>query len=179
MRMPVNGLFLAAVFTLAGSVMAGDEHKVNLQLTMQTQVNPNALALWEATNKAQDDEGNIDPKKLDASAWSRLLEMGKAIDGGGKALATGPGVIAASPGAALQDESNAGASKAADVQRYLDAKPAEFRKHAAKLQRAGAAIAEAAAKHDFKKLSELANSLDEVCEGCHVVFWYPQQNSGT
>jgi hypothetical protein len=173
-----TGLWLAGLVAVATGVIAADETKANLQLTMLTKVNPNALALWDATNKAQDDNGNLDPKKLNADAWSRIVDMGKAIEEGGKALASSNGVIAAAPGAKLQDESNPGASKAADVQRYLNAKPAEFRKHALELQKTGAGIVEAATKHDGKKLAGLSDSLDEVCESCHTIFWYPQQNGG-
>jgi hypothetical protein len=64
------------------------------------------------------------------------------------------------------------------VQRYLNAKPAEFRKHALELQKTGAGIVEAATKRDGKKLAALSDSLDEVCESCHTIFWYPQQNGG-
>ena len=168
-------IVIAGLAGVAGVAIAADEAKVNLQLTMLTKVNPNALALWDATNKAQDDNGNIDPKKLNAAAWAKLLDMGKAIEEGGKALAASNGVIAAAPGTKLQDETNPGASKAADVQRFLNAKPAEFKKHSAELQKTGAGLVEAATKHDAKKLNDLANSLDEVCESCHTVFWYPQQ----
>src|SRR5690348_11848264 len=113
-----NCLWLAALAAVATSVIAADEPTANLQLTMLAKVNPNALALWDATNKAQDDNGNLDPKKLNADAWTRIVEMGKAIEAGGKALATTNGIIAAPAGAKLQDEGNPGASKAADVQRY-------------------------------------------------------------
>jgi len=173
-----NCLWLASLVAVATGVIAADDTKANLQLTMLTKVNPNALALWDATNKAQDDNGNLDPRKLNADAWGRIVDMGKAIEEGGKALATTNGVIAAAPGAKLQDENNPGASKAADVQRYLNAKPAEFRKHALELQKTGAGIVEAATKHDGKKLAGLSDSLDEVCESCHTIFWYPQQNGG-
>ena len=62
-----------------------------------------------------------------------------------------------------------------NVQRYIDAKPALFRKHAQDLQSTGGDIIAAVTKHDGKKLTQVANALDEVCENCHVVFWYPQQ----
>jgi len=162
---------------VAATALAADAPKANLQVTMLTQVNPQATALWDLTNDAQDDNGNIDPKKIKPETWAKLLEIGKSIEEGGRTLATSNGVIAAPPGAKLQDEAGPGASKAADVQRYLDAKPAEFKKHATALQNTGAGIVAAVTKKDGKKLTALSNSLDEVCENCHVVFWYPQQNA--
>jgi hypothetical protein len=172
-------LFKAAVIlsVLAGigGALGADAPKANLQQTMLTKVNPNALALWAITNNAIDDNGDVAASKLKAADWAKLLEIGKALEEGGKTLATSSGIIAATPGAKLDDESDAGASKAADVQRYIDAKPATFRSHALELQKSGVGVVEAAKKHDAKRLNNLANSLDEVCEQCHVIFWYPQQ----
>ena len=169
---------LVAGLLVVGSTLAADAApKANLQLTMLTKVNPQALALWDIGNDAQDDNGNIDAKKIKAATWTNLVEIGKAIEEGGRTLATSNGVIAAAPGAKLQDEAGPGSSKAADVQRYLDAKPADFRKYALELQKTGGDIVAAATKHDGKKLSEISNALDEVCENCHMEFWYPQQGS--
>ena len=174
-RLLKNGL-LAGLFA-ALPILAAEVPKANLQITMLTKVNPQATALWDLTNDAQDDKGDIDPKKIKPETWPKLLEIGRTLEEAGRTLAASNGIVAAPPGAKLQDESGPGASKAADVQRYLDAKPAEFRKHAAELQATGAGIVGAVMKKDGKKLTSLSNSLDEVCENCHVVFWYPQQNA--
>jgi hypothetical protein len=168
-------LALLAGLLGAGIASGADAPKAVLQVTMLSKVNPGALALWDITNKSMDDEGKLDPKKISAETWAKLLELGKAIEEGGKALASPAGVIAAPPGAKLQDEASPGASKAADVQRYIDAQPAQFRQHALALQKTGASIVTAASKHDVKTLGSLSDSLDEVCESCHVTFWYPQQ----
>jgi len=168
-----QSVFLAALLA-RGSALGTDAPRANVQLTMLTMVNPQALALWDITNNSQDEAGNLDARKIKAASWSKLLEIGKALEKGGRTLATSSGVIAALPGAKLQDEDNTGTSKAVEVQRYLDAKPAEFRKHAQELQKTGSDTIEAATKHDTKKLAELSDSLNEVCEDCHKVFWHPQ-----
>jgi hypothetical protein len=165
----------AAVVMVLGNALGADAPKANLQLTMLTKVNPQALALWDITNNSQDAEGNFDGSKVTAATWAKILEIGKALEAGGRTLAVSNGIIAALPGAKLQGEDVAGASKAANVQGYLDAQPSVFRSHALELQKSGAAIVEAASKHDVKRFSGLADSLDSVCENCHVIFWYPQQ----
>ena len=166
----VSGLAVAAA-ALAAEVTAN----ANLQVTMLTKVNPQATALWNLTNDAEDDQGNIDPKKINAATWAKLLEIGKSLEEGGRTLATNGAIVVAPPGAKLQDEDGPGASKAGDVQRYLNARPAEFRKHAVALQRTGSGIVQAVTKRDGTLLTQLSNDLDQVCEDCHVVFWYPQQ----
>jgi hypothetical protein len=159
----------------AAMALAADAPKAVLQTTMVTQVNPNGLALWEITNGAMDDKGDLAGSKITAADWKKLLTIGKALESGGRALASKSGVLAAPPGAKLQDEENPGASKAADVQSYLDTKPEEFRKHALELQKTGADTVLAATKHDVKRLEAISQALDEVCESCHVIFWYPKQ----
>jgi hypothetical protein len=169
-----RAMFVSALVVTINAV-AADAPKANLQLTMLTKVNPQGLALWDITNNATGDDGLIDAKLMKPADWTTLMELGKSLEEGGKALASSSGVIAAPPGAKLQDEGNPGASTAADVQRYLDAKPGEFRKHALTLQKTGAKVVQAAKTHDVNAVGEVANALDGVCEDCHVVFWYPQQ----
>jgi hypothetical protein len=166
---------LLASLAMAGIALAADAPKAVLQTTMVTKVNPNGLALWEVTNGAMDDKGDLSGSKIKAADWANLLAIGKALESGGRTLATKSGIVAAPPGAKLQDEENAGASKAADVQRFIDANPGEFRKHALELQKVGADTVLAATKHDVKRLEAISQALDEVCENCHLVFWYPKQ----
>lgn len=177
MKLLTKSVLLAGAVAIVAVEALGADAAANLQLTMLTKVNPQALALWDLTNAAQDDKGDIDPKKIDAATWAKLVEIGKSLEEGGRTLATSKGVMAAAPGAKLQDQDAPGASKAADVQRYVDAKPAEFRKQAAALQATGANIVAAAMKRDGRKLTDLSNSLDQVCEDCHQAFWYPQQSA--
>ncbi len=174
MKLLKNTVFMAAL-AAAGIALSADAPKANVQLTMLTKVNPQGLALWEITNNAMGDDGAVSASKITKAQWAELLEIGKALEEGGRTLTTSNGIIAALPGTKLQDETNPGASKAADVQRYIDAKPAVFRSHSLELQKTGAAIIEAAKKRDAKRLDAVSSSLDGVCESCHTIFWYPQQ----
>lgn len=157
----------------AMTALAADAPKANLQVTMLTKVNPQGLALWQITNNAIDNKGDIDAKKLKAADWASLLEIGRNLEAAGQLLAASNGIIAAPPGAKLQDEGPGGFG-AADVQRFLNAKPALFRTHAQELQKTGASIVEAVNKRSIKLLGQMSDSLDTVCENCHKDFWYPE-----
>jgi hypothetical protein len=37
----------------------------------------------------------------------------------------------------------------------------------------GQQLVEAADRHDVEAITQLGGTLDEVCESCHRVFWYP------
>lgn len=174
-----NKLFVVG-FLLLGTAFAADSTRdsgqpaVTMQSIMLSKINPQATALWDITGNALDDEGTLDGKKISAEQWTKLLELGKSIEEGGKLL-NADKVIAAAPGVKIQDEGAQGASTAQDVQRYLDAKPAELRTQASLLQRVGTDLIDAAKNHDSTKLAEISDSLDQVCENCHKVFWYPQE----
>ena len=105
--------FVAAMAACT-NVFGADAAKANLQVTMLTKVNPQGLALWDITNAALDDNGNVAASKVKPADWAKLIEIGKALEEGGRTLATSDGIIAAAPGAKLQDQANAGASTAAD-----------------------------------------------------------------
>ena len=174
-----------ALLLMAGTAVAADAPKAKapaaappasatVQLAMLGKVNPQGLALWDITNNAMDDSGEVTGKKIKPANWKQLLVIGKALQEGGHELATAGKIISAPPGAKLADEAP-GVANATDVQRYIDADTATFRSRAARLEQTGASVVEAAQKHDVKLLSDLANRLDGVCEDCHKQFWYPEK----
>jgi len=167
----LSGLMLA----VAVAAQAADAPKAVLQTVMLTKVNPQGLALWDITNNAMNDAGELDAKKMTAAKWARLAEIGKALEDGGQQLATSKGVIAAPPGARLQDDNPTGPSKSITIQGYLNAKPDLFRQRAKALQDLGAKTVVTAGKKDLKALNQISDELDGVCEACHKDFWYPDQ----
>jgi hypothetical protein len=169
-----SAMSCVAGLAFGGLVLAADAPKANLNKAMVTQVNPQGLALWEITNGAIDENGDLAASKLTAANWAKLLQIGSALQRAGQSLAASHGITAALPGTKLQDEGNPGSATAADVQRYLDAQPEEFRKHALDLKKTGDEVVQAARKHDVKQLAGIAEALDGVCESCHLIFWYPK-----
>lgn len=170
----LSGLVLAVAAHAADAPKAVLQTAV-LQTVMLTKVNPQGLALWDITNNAMNDAGELDAKKMTPTKWARLAEIGKALEEGGKQLATSKGVIAAPPGARLQDDNPSGPSKSITIQGYLDAKPDLFRQRAKALQDLGAKTVVVAGKKDLKTLNQISEDLDGVCEACHKDFWYPEQ----
>jgi hypothetical protein len=175
-------LLLAGSTVAAGAPTAGgakaarpDAATANVQLAMLGQVNPQATALWDITNDAMDDAGALSAARLKAAHWKRLLAIGRALEGSGRALRTARTIVAAPPGAKIADEGPPGVSRAADVQRFIDADTATFRSRSARLEQAGASVVAAARKRDTKALQDLADHLDAVCKDCHVQFWNPQR----
>jgi cytochrome c556 len=79
-------------------------------------------------------------------------------------------------GVKLQDEENSGASNAVQVKGFIDADRKTFVAMAKTLSASADAVAAAARTRDGAKLAAVSGELDQVCESCHVRYWYPQQN---
>ena len=52
---------------------------------------------------------------------------------------------------------------------------AEWVKHAKDLQATAVKAMVAAQKHDKDALLDVGEAIDNACESCHVVYWYPDQ----
>jgi len=63
----------------------------------------------------------------------------------------------------------------AAIQKRLAANPAALAGFAQSTRTVALQLVGAVDKHDVQKLSDLGGTLDEVCEACHKVFWYPDQ----
>jgi len=73
----------------------------------------------------------------------------------------------------IQDEENPGGNNATKVQAFIDANPKAFAEHAKALTVAGEGLIAAARSKDVKVAAKVADGLDQVCETCHMQFWYP------
>lgn len=172
---PIGLALLLAGSAMAAAPAAAPPATANVQVAMLTQINLQGTALWDITNNAMDDAGNVSAKLLKPADWTKLLAIGKSLEQGARDLARAKTIVSAPPGAKIADEGPPGVAKAADVQRYIDAANGTFRSRAAALEKTGAGIVAAVQKHDVKALENLANHLDAVCEDCHKQFWYPNQ----
>ena len=83
--------------------------------------------------------------------------------------------MAAGPGQKIDGDGTAGAPTTKEVQKVLDAKPAVFRGFSQALASAMDQIVAATQKKDAKTLAEVSGNLDQICEDCHKIFWYPNQ----
>ncbi len=63
------------------------------------------------------------------------------------------------------------------MQAAIDANPAEFRALAQTLSVSMDQVVAAAKAKDAAKLFDVSGGLDQVCENCHMRFWYPEQKT--
>lgn len=136
---------------------------------------PQSAVLWGVSNAAQDNDGNVDASKVTNASWLLITDAAMQMKEASEALGTREKSVVAASGVVIQDANTASGSSAAQVQGFIDAAPAAFRDRAGALAVVSDQMVQAAATHNAGQLGAAAAKLDEVCEQCHVQFWYPQQ----
>jgi cytochrome c556 len=118
--------------------------------------------------------GNADASRLTAADWSKLTDAAGKVRDVAQTLAKSAHVVAAAPGVKIDGEGNADALGAKQVQAALDANPQEFQAFSQALATSMDQVVAAAKARNAAKLFDVSGALDEVCENCHVKFWYPE-----
>jgi hypothetical protein len=167
---------LMFVTTYAGNAGAAATGP-NLHDLMKNVVAVQAQVVWDVSNQAQDAEGNPDASKLKPADWGKIAAAAGKLKQAAQALAQAEHVMAAAPGQKLDGEDAPGAFGAKQVQATIDKSPQVFHAFAQALVASMDQIATATQSKDAAKLFDVAGRLDQVCEDCHVQFWYPNQKT--
>jgi cytochrome c556 len=165
-------VMLAAAYEVHSAAAPADLHYLMKNVVaVQTQV------IWDLGNRAQDDQGNPDASKLAAADWTKIMDAATKVRQASQTLARADHVLVAAPGVKIEGEGNPGALGAKQVQAAIDADPAAFRTMSQALAASMDQIGAAARVKDAAKLFEVSGALDQVCETCHMKFWYPEQKA--
>ena len=178
-------LFLAlpAIALLAACSHKNEEQAQQAQATptfhdvMKDQIDKHADEVWDVTNPAVGDQGGIDPAKMTDAMWSQLAEDATAVQEGAQQIAQMDKIVVIRPGETIADAGVPGGHSAAEVQAEIDKNPQGLRDHAANLAATMGDLVKAANAHDAAKAGPIIDSLDGVCEGCHLDYWYPDQKA--
>src|SRR5690554_566303 len=144
---------------------------VDVRAEMQQHINPAMLGIWDVTNNAMDDQGAIDPARMDAGKWRQIAAAAEQLAQSGLRMTAPAPLVAASPG---NTEVGEGEIPMADVQRHLDSDPRLFRQMASAFAAHSTRLAEAATGQNAAATGDLVAAMDGVCESCHGRFWYPE-----
>ncbi len=135
---------------------------------MAAEVMPSAGALWDSIAIVSDKTGYHVHKPQSDAQWEALrqqalilVELTNLLMIKGRKAAVGGGPT--EPGALGPQE----------VQHLIDLNWGSFVTHAQALHDAGMAMLQAVQAKDVKAIDANGGTLDEVCESCHLEFWYP------
>jgi len=166
----------ALVCTAAHAANPAPAAAPDLHDLMKKIVAVQAQVIWDVGNTAQDDKGNPDASKLKPADWAKIVTAGTQVKTVAQTLAKADHILAAAPGQKIDgDGSSPDAPTTKQVQGYVDANPQLFRAFAQALTVSMDGILAAAQAKNAQKLFDVSGNLDQVCEDCHVKFWYPNQ----
>ncbi len=149
----------------------------NVHELMKKVIAVQAQVIWDVGNQAQNDEGNPDPSKLKPADWGKVVSAAGQVKQAAQSLAQADHVMAAAPGQKIEGEGGPGAFGAKQVQTTIDANPKAFQAFARALTVSMDQIGAAAQAKDAAKLFNASGGLDQICESCHLQFWYPDQKT--
>lgn len=162
---------LAALALSATAASSQDAAPLDVRHTMQAEVNPAIVAIWDVTNNAMDDNGAINAALIDDAGWTQIATSATALAAAGDRMAAAQNFIAASPGnwATAEEEVSMDV-----VQASLDAEPAGFRTFGAAFAVTARELEAAATARDAARTEDFVTSMDGTCSGCHGAYWYPE-----
>jgi len=169
------GLLLLALAALAGCMKSPPaatappyQTTASIRELMEAEVDPSADALWDSvvttiTAAGEDDKRPHTPEEWKAVRRSALMlvESTNLLVMPGRRIApANMAPVAGEPAASL-------------LQQRLDANPAAFAGYAQALREVSLKALAAIDAQDSQRLFDVGGEIDQACEACHLVYWYP------
>ncbi len=144
----------------------------SIQDLMVAIVDPSADALWESVSSETSAKGIEEKFPRTDKEWQAVRNNAIALQEGANLLMM-EGRAVTHGGKATEDAHVKGIFSPHETRKAIDADPARFHAAARGLQAAaGEALAAIDAK-DPGKLLVAGGKLDQACEHCHSIYWYP------
>lgn len=169
-----SALLAAALGLFAAAALANGGEPLHTRQAMVDGVNPAALAIWDVTNAAMNDEGGLDPALIDAEAWGKIEDAARMLETYGKRMAEAEVIVAGGPDL-VSGEVPPGVASKAQIQAMIDADPDGFRAVSADMAGQAAELVVAARTRDAAAAGDLASAIDGACQACHTRYWYLQE----
>ena len=146
----------------------------SIQDLMLAQIDANADILWESVAVISSEKGTEERQPRTDEEWQAVRNHAVALMEGANLLMI-PGRKVVHEGKVLQDSDVEGILKAEDIQKLIDSDHNAFASRALALHDAAEAALKAIDAKNAAQLSEVGGVIDEACEQCHTVYWYPNQ----
>lgn len=144
------------------------------QEIMDSEVAPAADFIWASVSSTVTKKGVEEHQPRTDKEWRELRRRAVVLAEVPNLLAI-PGRRTATGKHTLEDNSPL---DTAAIQKRLEANPAALRGYAEALRSVSVQLRDAIDHRDIAAISSLGGTLDEVCEACHLSFWYPPDTPG-
>lgn len=142
-----------------------------LQELMQSEVDASADSIWDQVETTTTRSGDEEKQPRTAEEWAAVRRTAIVLIEAGNLLTVSGRRVSAVPFPAEA----AGALDSAEIERQIAGNRAAFDQYAVTLRETARTLLSAVDAQDPKALVTAGGVLDEVCESCHLAFWYPRQ----
>jgi cytochrome c556 len=143
---------------------------LTIQELMDARIDPSADVLWDSVAFIASAKGEEDRRPRTPAEWDTVRQSALALIAAVNDLSM-PGRRVAS----IDKEPGPGELRASEIQRLIDANPHAFARHARVLESAAKKALTAIDAKDADALMSAGGVIDEACEACHLIYWYPHQ----
>ncbi|HEY0065655.1 MAG TPA: hypothetical protein VGC21_26300 [Telluria sp.] len=144
----------------------------SIQDLMVSIVDPSADALWESVSSETSAKGIEEKYPRNAQEWQAVRNNAIALQEAANLLMM-EGRAVTHGGKATEDAHVEGIFSPHQTRQAIDADPARFHAAARGLQDAASEALTAIDAKDPARLLVAGGKLDQACEHCHSIYWYP------
>ena len=141
---------------------------------MADMIDPAADFLWESVSTDIDGKRVLEKRPSSPAEWAQVRRQAIILAESANLLMI-EGRKVAKEDEPLDDSGVDGNLSAGEAEKKISERRAEFISNAQALHYAGQAFVAAADSKDPKAMIDAGDTLDQVCEKCHLTFWYPGQ----
>ncbi|HXC22659.1 MAG TPA: hypothetical protein VNV13_14330 [Steroidobacteraceae bacterium] len=142
---------------------------------MANEVDPAADALWESVGTVVTRSGTKNNHPTTDKQWDELRGHAVVLIEAANLLLMDGRRVAREGVQKIEDQGTPGNLSAEQSQKLIDENRSSFASFATALRTVGEQMLKAIDTKNPNDLMEAGAALDEVCEGCHLKFWYPGQ----
>ena len=145
-----------------------------IQDIMKDMIDPAADFLWESVSTTETAAGVEEKQPRSDEEWAEVRKQALIIAESANLILL-PGRHVAREGKVLDDHGTPGNLTAEQAEQAIAADRASYEGFGRALHDVGVAFLKAAEERSPQAILDAGETMDEVCEGCHLKFWYPGQ----
>jgi len=150
------------------------ELTASIQDIMAAEIDPAADYIWESVGTIVSADGVEQRQPRTDEEWQQVRFRAVTLTEATNLLVM-DGRRVAAEGKKLEDEGVPGILTAAQAQQAIDQNRAAYVAFSRALHDVGAATLDAIDARDVDGMMKAGDEMDQVCEACHIQFWYPNQ----
>jgi hypothetical protein len=147
------------------------EPVASIQELMQAEVDASADSIWDAVETTATRAGVETKQPRTAEEWQEVRRNAIVLIEAANLLMVDKRKLSSKPFPAEAE----GALDSAQIEQRIAANRGAFNQYAVALRQSAQSLLTAIDAQDAKALLDAGGTLDEVCESCHMTFWYPNQ----